>query len=344
VGFAAFAFASDSSTFYAIDSIVLGVSTAAVAAVGPVFIVGAQLPRALEAKRMTWYSLSMPAGQVAGGLLIGAAAAAGWSFSDRFWIAAVFCLVMAVVTWLTSRGAEERLHAVMYRDDPGTDAESETADKRLKAPLRAVLWSSFGLFLLVTTLTSVANNGINSQISNIMPNVYGISEAETSTLISAAGLLNIALFIVAGKMMAKRGNIPTYSLGVLMRFVGALGMAVVGIISGSPALLGIAFMQVLYQGSPFARLAQPSTAVRFASFPAGIANGWLIAGSAFGGFIGSLLGGVLADRYGFNAVNWMGAAAAALSVLVLVLGIWPKRSSDPDDEGSPLAAPAAQVD
>lgn len=343
VGFAAFAFASDSSKFYAIDSIILGVSTAAVAAVGPVFIVGAELPHALEAKRMTWYSLSMPAGQVVGGLLIGAAAAAGWSYSNRFWIASVFCLVMAAVTWLTSKGAEERLHAVMYRDNDDTEAESDATNEKVKAPLKAVLWSSFGLFLLVTMLTSVANNGINSQISNIMPNVYGISEAETSTLISLAGLLNIALFIVAGKMMATRGNIPTYSLGVLMRFVGALGMAVVGLIAGSPALLGIAFMQILYQGSPFARLAQPSTAVGFATFPAGIANGWLIAGSAFGGFIGSLLGGLLADRYGFNAVNWMGAAGAALSVLVLVLGIWPKRSAHPDDEASPLAAPAAQV-
>ena len=132
------------------------------------------------------------------------------------------------------------------------------------------------------------------------------------------------LFIVAGKMMAKRGNVPTYSLGVLMRFVGALGMAIVGLISGSPALLGIAFMQILYQGSPFARLAQPSTAVGFASFPAGIANGWLIAGSALGGFIGSLAGGVLADKYGFNAVSWMGAAGAGLSVVVLVVGVWPR--------------------
>jgi MFS family permease len=343
IGFAAFALASESATFYAVDSIVLGVSTAAVAAVGPVFIVGAKLSQRLEARRMTWYSLSMPAGQVVGGAMIGAAASAGWSFSARFWIASIFCLVMAAVTWITSKGAEERLHAVMYRDDGQTDAEADTTDEKLKAPLKAVLWSSFGLFLLVTTLTSVANNGINSQISNIMPNVYGISEAETSTLISLAGLLNIVLFIVAGKMMAKRGNIPTYSLGVLMRFAGALGMAVVGLISGSPALLGIAFMQILYQGSPFARLAQPSTAVRFATFPAGIANGWLIAGSAFGGFIGSLLGGVLADRYGFNAVNWMGAVGAGLSVLVLVLGIWPKRSSETDGGASPQAAPAAQV-
>jgi MFS family permease len=143
-------------------------------------------------------------------------------------------------------------------------------------------------------------------------------------LISIAGVLNIVLFVVAGKMMASRGKIPTYSLGVIMRLVGALGMALVGVMTDAPALLGIAFMQILYQANPFARLAQPGTAVRFATFPAGIANGWLIAGSALGGFIGSLAGGVLADKYGFNAVSWMGAAGAGLSVVVLVVGVWPR--------------------
>jgi len=89
-------------------------------------------------------------------------------------------------------------------------------------------------------------------------------------------------------MMASRGKIPTYSLGVIMRLVGALGMALVGVMADAPALLGIAFMQILYQANPFARLAQPGTAVRFATFPAGIANGWLIAGSVL---VGSLVGG-----------------------------------------------------
>ena len=58
--------------------------------------------------------------------------------------------------------------------------------------------------------------------------------------------------------MAKRGTMPTYSLGVIMRLLGALGMAVVGLISGAPALIAVAFMQLLYQANPFARLAQPA--------------------------------------------------------------------------------------
>ncbi len=359
VGFAAFALASESATFYAVDSIVLGVSVAAVSAVGPVFIVGAGLGRELEARRMTWYSLAMPAGQVAGGALIGIAANAGWSYPARFWIAAAFCGVSGVVTWLTSAGVERRLHLEMYgptgrpaASDGDPDGERHADDAvagdgdpegKQKVSIKSVLWSTFGVFLLVSTLTSVANNGINSQISNIMPNVYGLSESETSSMISLAGLLNIALFIVAGRMMAKRGNVPIYSIGVIMRLVGALGMALVGAMTDSPALLGIAFMQILYQGSPFARLAQPGTAVRFAAFPAGIANGWLIAGSALGGFIGSLIGGAVADAYGFNAVNWMGAIGATLSVVVLVIGIWPKSKETDGGSGSgPADQPSSQ--
>ena len=324
IGFAAFALASESSDFFAVDAIILGVSVAAVSAVGPVFVVGLGLTRDVEARRMTAYSLAMPAGQVVGGFLIGAAATAGWSYSARFWMASGCCLVLAVATWFTSKEVEQQLHQVMYATSDD-DASSETVGK---VPLRKVLGSMFGLFLLISTLTSMANNGINSQISNIMPNVYGVSEAETSTLISVAGALNMLLFIPAGRLMAKRGAMPTYSLGVIMRLVGALGMAVVGMISGAPALIGVAFMQLLYQANPFARLAQPGTAVRFATFPAGMANGWLIAGSALGSFAGALVGGVLADAYGFNAVNWMGAAAAAGSILLLVLGLWPAKPVD----------------
>ena len=326
IGFAAFAIASESADFFAVDAIVLGVSIAAVSAVGPVFIVGVGLPVELEARRMTGYSLAMPAGQVVAGALVGWAATAGWSYSARFWLASVFCAALASATWFTAKRPEQDLHRVLYPE--GTIAreatdDSERDERNEKIPLRAVLWSGFGVFLLVGTLSSIANNGINSQISNILPNVYGFSEAETSTLISVAGLLNIALFFPAGRMMAARGATAVYSLGVVMRLVGGLGMAIVGALAENAAILAIGFVQILYQANPFARLAQPGVAVRFAGFPPGIANGWVIAASALGGFAGSAVGGVLADAHGFNAVNWMGAAAAGLSVLVLVVGLAP---------------------
>jgi predicted MFS family arabinose efflux permease len=79
----------------------------------------------------------------------------------------------------------------------------------------------------------------------------------------------------------------------------------------------------MYQGNPFVRLAQPAVAVRFATIPAGAASGWVIGASAIGSFIGSVVGGFLADSVGFNAINWMAAIAAGLAVILIVFSLWP---------------------
>ena len=111
-----------------------------------------------------------------------------------------------------------------------------------------------------------------------------------------------------------------------MRFVGGLGMAVLGIATQSPALLVVAFVQILYQGIPFVRLTQAALAVRFATVSAGQASGWVIGASATGSFIGSVIGGYLADNVGFNAINWMAAIAAGVAVLLTVLILRPAYS------------------
>ncbi|MDH3680703.1 MAG: MFS transporter [Acidimicrobiia bacterium] len=340
LGFALFAGAAESSALFALDAIILGVSVAAISAVAPVFVVGAGLSQGLEAKRMTYYSLMMPAGQVVGGVLTTAAVQAEWSFSNRFWLAAVVSALLFLAVLATSSGPEKRVHRVMDEAAPSYDDAADGG----KIGLSAVLWSAFGVFLLVSTLTSVANNGINNQISNILPNVYGISESGTSTLIAVAGLLNIVLFFPAGRWMARSGAPAVYNAGLILRLGGALGMALVGWLASSAVIVAIACMQLLYQGSPFARLAQPSTAVGFATFPAGAANGWLIGCSALGSFLGSVLGGVFADRWGFNSVNWMAAAAAAGSVLIALLFLLPKtRSKDADAAAEPVPGAAAKA-
>ncbi|NIP84871.1 MAG: hypothetical protein GTO03_04670, partial [Planctomycetales bacterium] len=121
------------------------------------------------------------------------------------------------------------------------------------------------LYLLILVLSSMGNNGINAQIANILPNVYGMDEATTSGLISLAGLLNIGLFFVAGGWLARSGGMTVFTAGNVIRLVGALGMAVVGLVAGSPILIAAAFMQILYQSNPFVRLTQPVVGVRFAT-------------------------------------------------------------------------------
>jgi predicted MFS family arabinose efflux permease len=327
LAFVMLALSAESTTLYALDAIVMGLAIAAVSAAGPVFIVGARLPRAVEAKQMTTFQLMMPGGQLFGGAVL--AAITSWTYGQRFWLGAGIMAVALVVVWLTSSEPNRRLQSAI------TEAESlaEMAERPRKASLRQVFVSVFGVYMAVLVLSSVASNGVNSQIANIMPEVYGIDEQTTSAMISLAGLLNIILFFPAGRWMGRRGPFPPFMAGTVARFVAGLGMALAGTMSGNKVLIGAAFMQLMYQAAPFARIAQPGNAVRFANFPAGAATGWLIAASAMGSFLGSLIGGYLADQLGFNSVNWMAAVSAGLSVVVLWIWLRPadKRLGDPPE-------------
>jgi MFS family permease len=253
-------------------------------------------------------------------MMLAAAAEAEWTFSQRFYLGAALMALATVIVFFTSAAPTSAL-VLGDDDDEGDEADDEPATRR--AGLGGVIFSLFGLYLLVLVLSSVASNGVNSQIANILPNVYGISETTTSSLISLAGALNIVLFFVAGALMSKRGPLTPFLAGTVMRFGGAACLGLLGWVSDAPVLLVAAAMQLLYQGSPFSRLPQNVLAVRFATIPSGQANGWVIAASALGSFAGSLLGGWLADEVGYNSISWMAAIAAGVGVGLLILVIWP---------------------
>ena len=332
LSFAAYALSADNSALYALDAILMGVSIAAVSATAPVFIVGAKLDQKTEAKQMTTLQLMMPAGQLVGGLIL--ASITGWSFSNRFWLGAGIVALSFVVVWVTTADVSKRLKHAMAQD---TTAQADGGRKRIG--LKQVLISTFGIYFAVLVFTSIANNGVNAQIANIMPEVYDIDAKTTSALISLAGLLNIVLYFPAGRWMARKGPFPPFVAGVVGRMIAGLGMGAVGLMTDNKALLGAAFMQLMYQAAPFVRLSQPGLAVRFATFPAGQASGWVIAGSAIGSFVGSLLGGYLADTFGYNAVNWMAAAAGAGAVLILFMWLRPAQKRMRNGAKSPPEPP-----
>jgi predicted MFS family arabinose efflux permease len=317
LGFFMYSISAESQAIYVLDAIVLGVSAAAINAVGPVFVLGANLSQKLEASRLTVLNLLQPVGQVIGGALLAIAVSANLDFSTRFTIAAGFMLICAVLTWFTTAGPAKRI--VLQEDRP----DEEVGEPKKSFGLKQVLFSTFGMTLLILTLSSVGNNGINAQIANIMPNVYGMDQRTTSALISVAGMLNILLFIVAGRWMARSGGMTVLTGGTVIRFIGALGMALVGMMANAPILLAATFMLILYQSNPFSRISQGVVGMRFATVPAGATSGWVIAASAAGSFLGALIGGYLASSIGFNAINWMSAIAVGVALLLLIVSLWP---------------------
>lgn len=308
---------ADQYELFFLDAILMGVAIAAVSAVGPAFIIGGGLDKADEARQMTTFQLMMPAGQVVAGAALALAGRAGWSYADRFTMGAVLVGACVLPTWLGSAAPLSRMIAAR-----GTTAATPHTPSPTPS-LRSVLLSMFGVYLLVLTLSSAANNGINNQISNMLPNLYGIDEATTSAIIAAAGLLNIVLFFPAGAWMARGGPIEPFMAGTAARLVAAVGLAAAGLMAQAPVLLVVALVQLLYQSNPFVRLTQAPNAVRFATFPAAVASGWVIAAAALGSFAGSVIGGLLADAYGFNAINVMAAVAAGAATLLTVTTLRP---------------------
>jgi len=317
LGFFMYSISAESQAIYALDAIVLGISAAAINAVGPVFVLGANLSQKLEASRLTVLNLLQPVGQVIGGALLAVAVSANLDFSARFTIAAGFMLICGVITWFTTAAPAKRI--VLQEDKP----EDAAGDPKKSFGLKQVLVSTFGMTLLILTLSSVGNNGINSQIANILPSVYGMDQQTTSALISLAGLFNIFLFIVAGRWMARSGGMTVLTGGTVIRFIGALGMALVGMMTNKPIIIAAAFMLILYQSNPFSRISQGVVGMRFSTIPAGATSGWVIAASAAGSFVGALLGGFLASSIGFNAINWMAAIAVGAALLLLFVSLWP---------------------
>jgi len=121
----------------------------------------------------------------------------------------------------------------------------------------------------------------------------------------------------------------------VIRLVGALGMAAVGMMTDNPlALVAALFVLVFYQGNSFNRIAQGVVGMRFATIPPGSASGWVIAASAAGSFVGALGGGYLASSVGFNAINWMAAAAIGVALLLLIFVLWPAERKKRKEEAA----------
>ena len=53
-----------------------------------------------------------------------------------------------------------------------------------------------------------------------------------------------------------------------------------------------------------------------------------------GSFLGSVLGGLLADSVGFNAINWMGAIAAGIASLLIFISLWPAERKKQAEEAA----------
>lgn len=307
-----------------IFGVLLGLSLAAQGAISPVFIIGAGLPKQMENRQITMSTLAMPLGQVVGAVAIGLGQWAGFGYIGLFWIATILLAILSGCTAIGIAKPYARLKEAENKRKEAAAAQMETNNGKQKPSFRTAVMSSFGIFLLVVIVSSFSNNGVTSQIANIMPAVYGFTSIQTSALIALAGLLNLGIIVIFGRVMERTSPEMVYGIGTAIRFAGVLMMALVGLLgSGSALLLAAIAMQLAYQGSPISRLPASLLAARLSPMGPAEANGYYNGASALGAFIGCLAVGFAADMAGFNAVNWVAAISGAIALALLFLWLLP---------------------
>ncbi|GAA1933221.1 hypothetical protein GCM10009775_26510 [Microbacterium aoyamense] len=297
--------------------LLLGAAWATQGTIGPALIVGSPDPAAVTARRLTVYSLAYPAGVLFGAVIVAVSLALGVEPGAIFLVCALTLAGFAMVTWATA-GPISRSLAASDTARPTTDREYAT-----KSTVQRGQVTAFAAFLAVVFLSSLGSNGLVSQLANIMPAVYGFTPVATALLVGIAGLLNIATLILAGRAMARSTSMRVFTVGTVIRGVGALAMALIGLITSPVLILAALAMLVAYQGIPIPRLAAPDLAARLETRSPTRANGYYFASSALGSALGCVAAG-LAAMSGYESVLWL-ASVAGLAASATAL-IWLPRA------------------
>jgi MFS family permease len=328
----AYGLSSERDAILVLDAVLLGASISAVSTVAPVFVLSTRVSPGLEASRLTSLNLAQPVGQMLLAAMLAAAAAAGWSFPARFYLAAGVLAFLAVVVWLTSGKPAKAIHV-----DHPTPSIPGPPGEQVPTAKSKVLTRTFALVLGIAFFTSVAFQSIVGQISNILPKVFGYSEAQTASLVSTAGLIAIGVFFVAGRMLRTKQAATTTYTGVVLRAIVALGLAILGMFVTSPIAIVSVLVLLLYASNSFVDLAVYPLGVRAATVRASEASGWVFGAIALAGALGSVLAGVLAEAFGFNSINWLASIAGAGAVVLLAVSqrIQRQRPNDPSQVGTP---------
>lgn len=311
LGFMLLVLDAKAALYSPIIGLILGVCLAAQGTIGPAFIVGAKQSQATVAKQLTVYSLLFPVGQVIGALVVLGGHVLHFGIDEQFFSAGLALALCAVMTWLSSNKPAQRLQQAQH------ELSHRPAASHVQPQRKALLFSTFGIFMVAATLGAIANNGMSSQIANILPAVYGFSAIQTAAVIGLAGLLSIGVLIVGGKVMRAKGAFTVYGSGSWIRFLGIGGMAILGALGGTHLLLAGFMTLIAFQGPQLTRMVAPRIAEAMAPVQAAEANGYYFATSALGAFLGSLAAGFIADKISFSAINWMNALLAGLAALIV---------------------------
>jgi MFS family permease len=315
VGFGVLALA-DELIATTLGALILGVGAALVMTTNLSMLAGSGLPEDDLTARMSLLQMSVPVGQVLGLAIVAGLLAIELEFGGLFLVMAALSLIGLGFTAATNGPAAQR--ALDQRAGMRADAgeEGEEPDRGLGW----VLWSTFGLVLLVVFVSMVSHATIESQYPNYMNDVFGIDGDLAAVALAVAVLVSIPLYPAIGQWARRVALRVPLLLGVAGRGVAGLALWLVADVSGLPVLVplllyGAIMIMLPLTDTTGALLAATTSPIGPGGGQGGY--GFALAAAAVGG---AFLAGWAASEFGYRSLALI-VAILALVAVALGLGI-----------------------
>jgi predicted MFS family arabinose efflux permease len=216
------------------------------------------------------------------------------------------------------------LEALIAAYEPNAEADSSAK----KQTLGTILLTTFGLFLLAMAINGMGQSVLESQYPNYMQRVFNINPALSATALSVTAVVNLLVLGIAGGWMARKGPNPVFMTSLLMRLAAAVILIILAMLGNVPAILPLAMYVILLVGIAWVDLAGPALAGRLSVAGIGATQGLLMGSLALGTFFGALLGGWMAENFGFQILPWLTAIGVGVAIALGYLAI---RKEEPAD-------------
>ena len=196
----------------------------------------------------------------------------------------------------------------------------EPADRSPQHPMQAppagaTRWVAFALFLQAWFLLSVSVAAFAALYPITMAETFGVGVRWSSTVMAAATLASLPLYGLTGRGIARLGPMKLFLAGAATRCLALAGMTLFSLArhdAATPAL----WCAVLFQAAwPLIGVASSDLAAVLAPRGRGTAVGVFQAAGAVGSGAGALLGGSVADLYGYPDVLRLATIVAIASMM-----------------------------
>jgi len=159
---------------------------------------------------------------------------------------------------------------------------------------------------------------------------FGVSPRSSAVAFAVVVFLSLPLFLLAGRVAQRRGPTATITGALAARVILLATLAALAAVGHVPAVLPLAAFGGIMFAWSFLSVASPDlTGQLVPSDAEGDAQGALNAASGLAGLLGSVIGGLAADLWGYPAALSIGAGAVLLGLSLFVVTRTRARAASP---------------